>query len=276
MNISVRDNPTIDFSKLPREKLLSMQAAADEMIAVLEEAAEQGRHILIDILNSTAPDPFTTWEHYPPGDVRDKNKGAVWFYHAHTEDEAARPWKEHGHFHLFVYSEHVKEGVEPIALPPNPDFEKGGLCHLVAISFDPGGTPVRVFTTNRWVAVEWQYPAQEVIRLLDYFELDNEEYALTTRWLMAALKLFRPQIEWSSGRARQGHRCDARGRSARLFRKPRRRGAVVIRLRPGWPDRRNRKRIGRIRLPILISTKPAEHNSKSADLSTGTAFRYIG
>jgi len=197
MTISVRDNPTIDFSKLPKEKLLSMQAAADEMIAVLEEAAEQGRHILIDILNSTAPDPFTTWEHYPPGDVRDKNKGAVWFYHAHTEDEAARPWKEHGHFHLFVYSEHVKEGVEPIALPPNPDFEKGGLCHLVAISFDPGGTPVRVFTTNRWVAVEWQYPAQEVIRLLDYFELDNEEYALTTRWLMAALKLFRPQIEWS-------------------------------------------------------------------------------
>jgi hypothetical protein len=197
MNINVRDNPEIDFSAIPRDRLLTMQAAADEMISVLEDAAEHDKHILIDVLNATKPDAFTQWQHYPPGDVHDKKRGALWFYHAHSEDEAARPWSEHGHFHLFVYSEHVKEGVEPIALPPEPDWERGGLCHLVAISFDHAGTPMRIFTTNRWVAVEWQYPAEEVIRLLDYFGLDNEEFALTSRWLVAALKLFRPQIEWS-------------------------------------------------------------------------------
>ncbi|MEX3010133.1 hypothetical protein [Hoeflea sp. TYP-13] len=197
MNIPVRDDPKIDFKALPREDLLSMQRAADDMIGVLEEAAAQQKHVLIDVLNSTAPDSFTQWQHYPPGDVHDREKGALWFYHAHSEDPESRPWNEHGHFHLFVYSEHVQEGVEPIALPPKPDFENGGLCHLVAISFNNAGTPMRIFTVNRWVAMEWQYPAEEVIRLLDCFDLDNEDYALTTKWLVAALKLFRPQIEWS-------------------------------------------------------------------------------
>ncbi len=197
MTITVRDNPTIDFQAIPRDNLLFMQKAADDMIAVLEAAAEQEKHILMDVISATVPDEFTQWQHYPPGDVHDRDKGALWFYHAHAEDEAARPWSEHGHFHLFVYSEHVKEGVEPIALPPEPDMENGGLCHLVAISFDQSGTPMRIFTVNRWVAMEWQYPAEEVIRLLDYFDLDNEEFSLTSKWLIAAVKLFRPQIEWS-------------------------------------------------------------------------------
>ena len=197
MTIAIRDTPDIDFSDQPKERLLAMQAAADEMIAVLEDAAEQQKHILIDVLNATDSEEFTQWQHYPPGDVHDRENGAVWFYHAHAEDEAARPWSEHGHFHLFVHSRHADPKAEPIALPPEPDMEKGGLCHLVAISFDHAGTPIRVFTTNRWVAMEWQYPAEEVIRLLDSFNLDNTEFALTTRWLIAALKLFRPQIEWS-------------------------------------------------------------------------------
>ena len=197
MNIPVRDNPEIDFKSLPRADLLAMQKAADDMIAVLEQAAAEQKHILIDVLNSTTPDPFTLWQHYPPGDVHDREKGALWFYHAHSDDPESRPWSEHGHFHLFVWTEHVQEGVEPIALPPEPDFENGGLCHLVAISFDNTGTPMRIFTVNRWVAMEWQYPAEEVIRLLDFFDIDNEEYALTSRWLVAALKVFRPQIEWS-------------------------------------------------------------------------------
>lgn len=192
-----RRDPEIDFSSLSNAELQSMQSASDDMIAVLEEAAGEGKHILIDILNAKGDEPFTVWQHYPPGDVQDKKNGAVWFYHAHAEDDGDRPWDEHGHFHTFVYTEHVKEGLEPIALPPEPDFKKGGLCHLIAISFDKAGTPVRVFTTNRWVADEWLYPAEEVIRLIDKFVLETEKFPLTTRWLMAAMKLFRPQIEWS-------------------------------------------------------------------------------
>lgn len=197
MTFVERRDPKIDFSSLSETELSSMQAAADDMISVLEEAAEKGKHILIDILNASNDEPFTEWQHYPPGDVQDKKKGAVWFYHAHAEDDGDRPWDEHGHFHTFVYTEHVQDGVEPIALPAEPDFDKGGLCHLIAVSFDNAGTPVRVFTTNRWVADEWMYPADEVIGLIDKFVIETEKFPLTSRWLMAAMKLFRPQIEWS-------------------------------------------------------------------------------
>lgn len=190
-------DPEIDFSILTDAELQRLQAAADEMIGVLEEAAAEGKHILIDILNATEGTPFTEWQHYPPGDVRDKENGALWFYHAHAEDDGDRPWDEHGHFHTFVFTEHVSQAVESLALPAEPDIEKGGLCHLVALSFDKAGTPIRVFTTNRWVADEWMYPAETVIELLDKFVIETEKYPLTTRWLMAALQLFRPQIEWS-------------------------------------------------------------------------------
>lgn len=190
-------NPSTDFRNMPVQMLAAMQSAGDDMIAVLEEAADNGRHVLLDILKASEPDPFTQWEHYPPGDVHDRDNGAIWFYHAHAEDEAARPWTEHGHFHMFVYTEHLPDEAKPIALPENPDMEKGGLCHLVSISFDHSGTPTRIFTTNRWVTDEWMYPAEFVIPLIDKFEVNNESFSLTSRWLKAALGLFRPQIEWS-------------------------------------------------------------------------------
>ena len=47
-----RRDPEIDFTHLSQAELGRMQVAADDMIAVLEQAAAEGRHILIDILNS--------------------------------------------------------------------------------------------------------------------------------------------------------------------------------------------------------------------------------
>jgi hypothetical protein len=189
--------PEIDFATLPADTLRGMRDAAGEMIAVLEEAGGQNRHILRDVIEAAAPDPFTEWQHYPPGDVQDVDKGAIWFFHAHAQGEKGRPWDEHGHFHTFVYTDHLPPDAEPLALPAEPNFKLGGLCHLVAISFDRSGLPIRIFTTNRWVTDEWLYPADRVIGLLDRFDLANAEFRLTTRWLISALKLFRPQIEWS-------------------------------------------------------------------------------
>lgn len=193
----------IDLSNVSNERLQIMQQGVDEMLAVLEESAGVGYHVLGNVLASTGEEPFVQWEHYPRGDVQDKQTGSIWFYHAHGENEVARPWFENGHFHLFRYTEMLREGAEAIAMPADPDFEKGGLCHLVAISFDPNGLPVRIFTTNRWVAGEWLYPAEDVIPLLDGFEITSEDavngkaYEFTSRWLSALLKLYRPQIEWA-------------------------------------------------------------------------------
>lgn len=197
MTAPLTAGPDIDFAGLPADRLRRMRDAAGEMIAVLEEAAGQNRHILRDVVEAAAPDPFTEWQHYPPGDVQDVDKGAIWFFHAHARDGEARAWDEYGHFHTFVYTDHLPARARPLALPAGTDLERGGLCHLAAISFDGNGVPIRIFTTNRWVTGEWLYPAEQVIALLDRFDLDNEEFRLTTRWLIAALALFRPQIEWS-------------------------------------------------------------------------------
>ncbi len=191
-----------DYASLSAQMLAHMQQGVEEMIAVLQEAAAAEYHILTDVLASVEGEPFTQWQHYPPGDVHDRDNGALWFYHAHEEDKMARPWDEHGHFHLFTYSEHAPEGAKPLALPPEPDFENGGLCHLVAVSFNNSGIPVQLFTVNRWVAMEWQYPADVVISMIDKFQIENpidgkQKYDLSSRWLMAMLKLYRPQIEWA-------------------------------------------------------------------------------
>lgn len=191
-----------DFSGLSQDTLENMQQGVVDMLTVLEEAASSDYNILTSVLASVEDEPFTQWQHYPPGDVHDRDSGALWFYHAHEEDKIARPWDEHGHFHLFAYSEHATGDATPIKLPPDPNYEDGGLCHLIALSFNNAGIPVNLFTVNRWVAMEWMYPADTVISMLDKFQIANpidgkEKYHLTSRWLIALLKVYRPQIEWS-------------------------------------------------------------------------------
>ena len=61
----------------------------------------------------------------------------------------------------------------------------------VAVSFNNSGVPIQIFTVNRWVAEEWQYPADTVISLIDKFVIEqpikgHEKYGLTSRWLMAS------------------------------------------------------------------------------------------
>jgi hypothetical protein len=175
-----------------------MQQAGNEMLDIVQEAAQSNYHILLNVLNADHNEqPFTHWSHYPKGDVHDRGNGALWFYHAHEEDQVARPWDEHGHFHLFVYTEHVPDTIQPLALPAEPDYEKGGLCHLAAVSFSNQGLPIRLFTTNRWVSDEWIYPAETVIDLLDRFHVEEQNFSLTSRWLEALIKLYRPQLEWA-------------------------------------------------------------------------------
>lgn len=187
----------IDFSDLSDRRLNLMQQGVNDMLEILEEASKENYHVLTAVLNSIDDSPFEQWQHYPPGDIQDKETGSIWFYHAHDSEKHLRPWSENGHFHLFRYSEMVAKDAKPLSLPPEPDYENGGLCHLVAVSFDPNGLPVRIFTTNRWVADEWMYPAETVIELLDGFDVQGKKYDLTTRWLVSLLKLYRPQIEWA-------------------------------------------------------------------------------
>jgi hypothetical protein len=153
----------------------------------------------------------TEWQRYPEGEVYDRSSHAQYFYHCHRTPGAASGTVEHGHFHLFLRAAGLPAGVAPLVLPelavanapvPPPQAapakrgERDEVCHLLAIALDPRGEPVRLFTTNRWVTGETWYRAEDVIRMLDQFQVERGGGSpLVNHWLSALVRLFRPDIE---------------------------------------------------------------------------------
>ena len=151
------------------------------------------------------------WRHYPEGEVFDPASHAQYFYHRHPAPSRKRPAQliEHGHFHLFLRGEGMPAGITPLLLPelavanaPAPRQSaplklgrSDEVCHLVALSVDLRGEPVRLFTTNRWVTGETWYRADDVIRMLERFRVRGEDpSALLNRWIGALVSLFQPEI----------------------------------------------------------------------------------
>ena len=173
-----------------------MRSAADELLAVLDDTASRGQHIIGLLIGEAT---FTVGDHYPPDDVYDHATGAGFFYHAHPADPRPRvsgpqPLPEHGHFHLFVNRRAVPRGVKPLKRPGRPT-KNWGLCHLAAIAMDVRGVPSRVFTTNLQLCQEWVYPAPVVIDMLDRFEIGDPCLRTpVSAWVTSMAALFRPQI----------------------------------------------------------------------------------
>lgn len=112
---------------------------------------------------------FQTMRHYPQRDVVDAGAGTRFYYHAHR---AGVP--EHGHFHLFAH------GRRP------DDF-----MHLVALSLDQRGQPLRWFTTNRWVTAGRWRPADQVWPALRRYRVRTHgRLAPVAGWLTAMVALF--------------------------------------------------------------------------------------
>lgn len=137
---------------------------------------------------------FTEYDHYPSGDVHDRDTHSQYFYHAHRGLSG-----ENGHFHTFLRAQGMPEHVSPE--PYNGDAEvpsgEDALSHIVAISMDPRGYPIGLFSTNRWVTGETFYSAGNVVDMLDNFEMDLLYPSWPTNiWITATIRLFRPQIEW--------------------------------------------------------------------------------
>ncbi len=118
---------------------------------------------------------YHEWAHYPPEDACSAT-GLRVYYHAHAA--AQRLPGEHGHFHVFM-----ENGTAP-----------GDFSHLIGLSLDAHGLPLRVFTTNQWVTAETWVPAAVVCRHLARACFDGMQLAAVGDWLHAALGLFMPQI----------------------------------------------------------------------------------
>jgi hypothetical protein len=193
----------VELHRLSLTELRAMSEAGREVRECYRVLAKTGDNLVGEALRDQGV--FVEWEHYPRDDVYDALTHAQFYYHAHPAGQ--RAWPEHGHFHTFLRPRGMPPGVAPADVPPPADAaepatdepgapaDNAALCHLVAISMNPAGLPIRLFTTNRWVTGETWYRADDVCAMLDYFVIDHTRpsWALN-RWISAMFRLFKPQI----------------------------------------------------------------------------------
>lgn len=178
-------------------RLSIMKAAAVRLREIQKDLAMTDSNVVAEVLRD-APE-FYEWDHYPPGDGYDPISHSQFYYHAHapTEPGSVRS-DEHGHFHTFMRPPGFPPEVEipsdiegaPAVCPSN------GLTHLIAVSIDYSGMPVRLFTTNRWVTNETWYPAADVKRILHRFKITRDMPChQTSAWISNLLAMYSPLIE---------------------------------------------------------------------------------
>jgi hypothetical protein len=173
-------------------ELEEMREAGARICECYRILAKTGDNIVGELLKGV--ETFYEWNHYPDGDVYDHDSHSQYYYHAHPADE--RPG-EHGHFHVFLRPEGMPPGVAPAKVPDfeAPEDPEDALSHLVAISMDAKGYPIKLFTTNRWVTGEVWYAGADVCRLLPYFDIDHAQPSWPVNiWVTNMVVLFRPQI----------------------------------------------------------------------------------
>lgn len=184
-------------------------AAVETFVDATVKLASAGLPLMRRVVADDAN--FRVWDHYPEDDAVDRAHGTRWFYHAHVPKPS---WPhEHGHFHLFLERRHFAAR-RAIAAPSAPDQNKPELVHVIALSIDQHGLPIRLFTTNRWATDEWLYPAGEILDRLPAFDLSAASGdPLVGEWLTAAVAAYRPEISLA---LRSRDRAIA-GRTAEFF-----------------------------------------------------------
>ncbi len=183
----------VELRELPRDRLEDMAAAGAEIIECYRLLRKTSDNVVGDVLRGHGD--FYEWDHYPPGDVYDNETHSQYYYHAHPAELRGG---EHGHFHTFLRPKGMPEGIAPAKVadfsPPAGDND--ALSHLIGIAMDPRGHPIRLFTANRWVTGEVWYAAEDVIAMLDCFDMDLAYPSLPVNtWVTAMLRLYRPTIE---------------------------------------------------------------------------------
>jgi hypothetical protein len=182
----------MDLANLPTERLKRMAAAADDLAEISRVLGRTNDNVVGEILRHQGT--FFEWNHYPKGDVYDRQTHSQFFYHAHpggTRDV------EHGHFHTFVRAKGMPAHIKPARRKHTGCWPSGdeALSHIIGISMEPHGQPIGLFSTNRWVTGETWYQAEDVCELIDLFEIDHAQPSWpTNRWVTAMLRLFWPQV----------------------------------------------------------------------------------
>ena len=133
----------VDLKKLPREQLVAMANAGEEVLECYRVLRKSNTNVVAEVLRGQGK--FFELDHYPKGDVFDSEAHSQYYYHSHREDE-------HGHFHTFLREKGMPKECRPIK-QSEADFmseRDDKLSHLIAISMNSDGFPIGLFTTNRW------------------------------------------------------------------------------------------------------------------------------
>ena len=152
----------------------SIQQAAEEVLAIQAHYAERGLSMAQVALAGSGD--FVQFRHYPKNDLVDPDSGYEMYYHSHPLDESGKSKNlEHGHFHLF-----------------QRDLDQPNkFTHLIAISLDQQGLPIKLFTTNQWVTGETIKEVKKIRPLLGGFQINAKgRMAPLARWVSGLVHIF--------------------------------------------------------------------------------------
>ena len=175
---------------LSKADLEKMSKAGSEIVESYRVLNKTSANVVGQVLANQGT--FYEWDHYPSGDVYDSETFSQYYYHSHRGTDG-----ENGHFHTFLRSGGMPTGVWPAPYEGEGTRPLGedALAHIIAISMDRQGFPIALFTTNRWVTGETFYSAEDVIKMIDAFEIDHTFPCLAAnKWISNMLRLFRPQV----------------------------------------------------------------------------------
>jgi hypothetical protein len=165
-----------------------MEIAGAQVLECYRVLQKSNSNVVAEVLRGQGE--FYELDHYPKGDVYDSETHSQFYYHSHREGE-------HGHFHTFLREKGMPKDCRPVK-QSDASFMKerdDKLSHLIAISMNSAGFPIGLFTTNRWITADNWYKADDVIKMLDRFEMDLASPSWPVNiWLTAMMRLFRPQI----------------------------------------------------------------------------------
>lgn len=185
------------LAAMPAEDLERMEQASLRILECYRVLRKSGSNVVAELLRDS--EDFRQWDHLPEDDVIDHESGSQYFYHAHAPEDRTADWSyEHGHFHTFLRRTGLPEDAAPITFPGDgpPESTSQANCHLITVSMNAAGYPVRLFTVNRWVTGDTWYSADDVCRFVSRFEVDQARPSWPVNiWITGMLRLFRPQIE---------------------------------------------------------------------------------
>ena len=179
----------VNLRKPPLAQLETMAAAGERILECYRVLQKSNSNVVAEVLRGQGT--FYELDHYPKGDVYDFETHSQYFYHSHRSNE-------HGHFHTFLREKGIPDDCHPVEQSEAPFMKERDdkLSHLIAISMNRKGYPIALFTTNRWVTADNWYTADDVIKMLDHFEMDHAWPSWPVNiWITAMMRLFRPQIE---------------------------------------------------------------------------------